>query len=127
VAGNLAVVSVALEGRQMAFLLIDSGASSTIITPVMLRLLGLAVPPDAPRRQLAVIGGRKIDVPFVRLSSLSVGSPLVRHVEVGVYDVAPQAPVVDGLLGGDILHRFSASVDPVARRLRLVPLAGPAR
>jgi hypothetical protein len=125
VAGNLAVVSVALEQRQTAFLLIDSGASATIITPVMLRLLGLAVAPDAPRRELAVIGGRKIEVPFVRLSSLSVGSAVVRDVEVGVYDIAPQAPVVDGLLGGDILQRFSATVDAAARRLRLAPLTPP--
>ena len=127
VAGNLAVVSVALERRQLAFLLIDSGASATIITPVMLRLLGLAIPPDAPRRQLAIIGGRRIDVPFVRLSTLSVGSALIRDVEVGVYDIAPQAPVVDGLLGGDILQRFSATVDASARRLRLSPLRSPSR
>ena len=127
VTGNLAVVSVALERRQMAFLLIDSGASATIITPVMLRLLGLTMPPSAPRRELAVIGGRKIEVPFVRLSSLSVGSALIRDIEVGVYDIAPQAPVVDGLLGGDVLHRFSATVDAGARRLRLMPLTRPPR
>jgi hypothetical protein len=125
VVGTLAVVSVALEQRETAFLLIDSGASATIITPVMLRLLGLAVAPDAPRRELAVVGGRKIEIPFVRLSSLSVGSAVVRDVEVGVYDIAPQAPVVDGLLGGDILQRFSATIDAAARRLRLVPLTPP--
>jgi hypothetical protein len=125
VVGNLAVVSVALEQRETAFLLLDSGASATIITPVMLRLLGLAVPPNAPRRQLAVIGGRSIEVPFVRLSSLSVGSATVRDIEVGVYDVAPQAPVVDGLLGADVLQRFSATIDPAARRLRLVPPTPP--
>ena len=129
IAGNLSIVSVNLEGRQPAFMLIDSGASSTIITPVMLRLLGLSVAPDAPRRKLAVVGGRRIDVAFVRLSSLSMGSAVVRDVEVGVYDVAPQVPVVDGLLGGDVLQRFRATVDAGARRLHLVPLpvAGPRR
>ena len=129
VAGNLSIVSVNLERRQPAFMLIDSGASSTIITPVMLRLLGLSVAPDAPRRKLTVVGGGRIDVPFVRLSSLSMGSAVVRDVEVGVYDVAPQVPVVDGLLGGDVLQRFRATVDAGARRLHLVPLpvAGPRR
>ena len=61
----------------------------------------------------------------MRLSSLSVGSAIVRDVEVGVYDIAPQAPVVDGLLGGDILQRFSATIDAAARRLRLAPLTPP--
>jgi len=125
VAGNLAVVSAVLEQRETAFLLIDSGSSATIITPVMLRLLGLAVTADAPRRELAVIGGRKIEVPFVRLSSLSVGTAVVRNIEVGVYDVAPQAPVVDGLLGGDVLQRFRATVDAGSRRLHLAPVTPP--
>jgi hypothetical protein len=122
VVGNLAIVSTTLEGRQTALMLIDSGASATIITPVMLRLLGLSVAPDAPRRELAVVGGGKIEVPFVRLSSLGVGSAVVRDIEVGVYDVVPQAPVVDGLLGGDVLQRFRATMDAGARRLHLVPL-----
>ena len=129
VAGNLSIVSVNLERRQPAFMLIDSGASFTMITPVMLRLLGVGVAPDAPRRKLTIVGGGRIDVPFVRLSSLSMGSAVVRDVEVGVYDVAPQMPVVDGLLGGDVLQRFRATVDAGARRLHLVPLpvAGPRR
>jgi predicted aspartyl protease len=115
-------VSITLEQRQPAFMLIDTGASATIITPVMLRLLGLSVPEDAPRRELRVAGGRKIEVPFVRLASIGLGDTILRDVEVGVYDVAPQAPVVDGLLGGDILQRFRPRLDADARQLHLVPL-----
>lgn len=122
VAGKLAIVSITLEQRQPAFMLIDTGASATIITPVMLRVLGLSIPPDAPRRELTVVGGRKIEAPFVRLSSLGLGTTVVRDVEVGVYDVVPQAPVVDGVLGGDILQRFRSTLDAGARQLRLVPL-----
>ena len=122
VAGNLAVVSITLEQRQPAYMLVDTAASATIITPVTLRLLGLSIPDDAPRRELSVVGGRKIEVPFVRLSSLGVGTAMVRDVEVGVYDVVPQAPVVDGLLGGDILQRLRSTLDGGARQLHLGPL-----
>jgi hypothetical protein len=40
-----------------------------------------------------------------------------------VHTVAPEAPLIDGLLGGDILERFTMTVDRAARQLRLEPVA----
>jgi len=45
------------------------------------------------------------------LRALTVGSFEVEGLHVAVYDVVPQVPSVDGLLGTDFLHRFVVNVD----------------
>jgi hypothetical protein len=118
VVANATLVSVVVNERQRALMIVDTGAAATIITPVIARALGITVPPDAPRRQLTLVGGHRIDVPFVRVATLRVADALVHDLEVGVLDVAPQAPVIDGLLGADFLGRFRVTLDTAARELR---------
>ena len=48
---------------------------------------------------------------LLRLRALAVGSFEVEGLHVGVYDVVPQVPGIDGLLGTDYLHRFVVNVD----------------
>jgi hypothetical protein len=52
---------------------------------------------------------------------IELGSGRLEDVEVGIHAVAPEMPLIDGLLGGDILGRFTMTVDRVARQLRLEP------
>jgi predicted aspartyl protease len=120
---NVVLVAASVNGGASALLIVDTGASATILTPRLLRRLELAVPADAPRRQLRVVGGEKLDVPFIRVSTIAIGGAMVKDQDVGVYDFAPDTPVLDGLLGGDVLHRFRVTLDRSARRMRLEPLA----
>jgi hypothetical protein len=120
---NVILVSVTLAGKERATLLLDTGASRTAITPDMARQLGISPSDEAPRKTLVVFGGRKIEVPFVELSSIQVGDALVRNLEVGVSVVNPDAPMVDGVLGGDFLRHFKVTVDRAAGRLKLEPLS----
>jgi hypothetical protein len=61
-------------------------------------------------------------VPFVKNVSIKVGSATMSDQEVGVYEINPNAPVLDGLLGGDFLQRYRMTLDRSARQMKLEPL-----
>ena len=118
---NVVLVPVTLNRSHGATFLLDTGSQHTILTPALAARLGVSVPADAPTKSLTVVGGQKITVPFVRLPLIELGSSRVQDVEVGVYIVIPDAPMIDGLLGGDVLGRYTTTLDRTARQLRLEP------
>lgn len=120
---NLTLVSVTVNrSDQASVFVVDTGATHTMLAPLLAKRLGLSVPPDALRREMRVVGGTKVTVPFLRVRSLQVGEALVEPMEIGVYDFAPQSPSIDGPLGGDFLNRFKVTFDHRARRMTLEPL-----
>ena len=119
---NLTLVYATIDERQGALMVVDTGAQRTLLTPALLRRMNVPVPSDAPRRRLYVVGGQVIEVPIIRVPSVRAGAAVVENLEVGVLDFAPHAPIIDGLLGGDFLSRFKATLDGQARLLRLEPL-----
>ncbi len=119
--GNAMLVHARVNRSQGALLLVDTGAGSTVIRPLLLERLGMSVPANAPRQRVAIPSGLTIEVPRVSLS-LQVGDAHVENLEVGVFDVAPQAPDLDGFLGADFLQRFKVTFDRTARRMILEPL-----
>lgn len=66
-----------------------------------------------------VAGGSTITVPFVRIRSLRVGDFTVEALDVGVYDILPQARTAHGILGTDFLRHFRTSLDQATRSLTL--------
>jgi hypothetical protein len=120
---NVILVSAILAGKERATLLLDTGASRTAITPDMARQLGISPTEEAPRVKIVVFGGSKIEVPVVELSSIQIGDATVKNLKVGVSVVNPDAPLVDGVLGGDFLGHFKVTVDRAASRLTLDPLS----
>jgi predicted aspartyl protease len=123
VISNVVLVAASVNGGGSAIFLVDTGASSTILTPRLLKRLEVVVPADAPRRQLTVMGGEKLDVPFIRIATIAIGDAVVKDQEVGVYEINPNAALPEGVLGGDILHRFRVTLDRPAKRMRLEPLS----
>jgi predicted aspartyl protease len=121
VINDLILVPATLNRTHGATLLVDTGATRSLLTPAVAKRLGISPPADAPRRTIHLIGGQKIDVPFVNLSALQVGDAVGENLEVGIHLVHPGAPIVDGLLGSDFLGRFKMTVDRTARQLRLEP------
>ena len=123
-AGTSTFVSVQVNTRdEDALFLLDTGSSLTVLAPLYAKRLGLAIPPDAPQRELTGIGGHKISVPLVTVSRLAVGTATVQNFTVGVYDALPEATTVDGILGLDFLRRYRFTVDLAGKRLRLEPVA----
>lgn len=70
---------------------------------------------------MTIPSGLTIEVPTVTLS-VQVGDASVENLEVGVFDVAPQAPDLDGFLGADFLQRFKVTFERAARLMTLEPL-----
>ena len=120
VAGNAMLVRATVNRSQRVLLLIDSGAAATLIRPLVLRRLGTSIPVDAPRRRLPVVGGQTLDVPFVTVV-VQVGDATIEHLAVGVAEVLPGAPDLDGLLGADFLQQFKVILDKTSRLMTLEP------
>ena len=117
--GRLWLVPVVLAGAPEAKLLLDTGATHTIVSPALAERIGLAVPVDAIRWPITVFGGHTIHVPFVRVSSVRVGDVEVEGLDVGVFDPATGTRRVNGVLGGNFLRHFTVVVDHARRRLTL--------
>lgn len=107
-------------------LLLDTGATSTMVTPELVRRLGLAssaLPPAA----FALAGGgsgcgglrpRRSRLPDLELFATPAAERLrLRGLEALVLPVAALPPGVDGVLGAPTLRRQPVWIDPVAGRL----------
>ena len=117
--GNSMYLDVRFNDQHTAVMLLDTGATSTILAPALANRLGIAAGPGARRRTFSVAGGATFSVPIVRLASLRVGDYVVEGLDVGVYNMLPHSPNVDGVLGIDFLQHFRISVDGDQRSLIL--------
>ena len=119
------LVPVVLNGSQTATLLLDTGASMTVITADLARRAGAE--PDPTRARARIASGQEVDVSLVRLKSIRVGAAQVGDLRVAVYELAalnrsPSLPVaIDGFLGMDFIGRFTMTLDPRAATLTLQP------
>jgi hypothetical protein len=114
------LVPVRINGV-IATLVLDTGASQTLIKPELARRAGLEPGYGAPMIRGNVVGGRRVAVPLVRARSVSVGEAAVEDLDVGIYDALPGRPDVDGLLGATFLHHFKFTVDRKNLQLVLEP------
>jgi predicted aspartyl protease len=118
-AGTLVLVPASVNGVN-ATLLLDTGASVTLIRPALASRAGVEVPPRARRMYVRVAGGERFLVPFVKVRSLRVGDAAVEGIDVGVFEALGSFPVsVDGVLGGNFLNHFKVTIDRQNRRLTL--------
>jgi hypothetical protein len=116
--GTHFVVVAMVGATQRVRLLVDTGASMTIVRPHVIEGLDGVVQVDGYRPRITVATGDTVNIRLARLRSFAVGDFEVEDLHVGLYDVAPQLDI-DGLLGTDFLHRFVFNVDGGARRLSL--------
>lgn len=98
-------------------LMVDTGADRTVISPSALGRAGLATESGRPVQIMGVTGGataREVLVQRLDLAGVQVGPlPVIAH-DVGVAGV-------DGLLGRDVLDRFTLTVDAASGRAILAP------
>ena len=100
-----------------SLLLIDTGASMTILTHEALQQRGLRYQ-ETGRSQLFSTANGQVRAPIYILESLSVGDWYVGQLEVGVLDLGGQADI-DGLLGMNFLSQFRFFIDQNETMLRL--------
>jgi predicted aspartyl protease len=118
--GNHILVHAVLNQKEVVSLLVDTGASRTLLRPDVATRVGVNPTEGAPKQQVTIIGGRQVEVPLVPLATLAVGNAAA-SLHVGILSSFPEAPFVDGLLGGDFLEQFTMTLDYTASRLWFTP------
>lgn len=114
--GRSAIVPVVLNQTQRGNLMLDTGATNTVISHKLAALLSLR-----PTRSGSVqtVGG-VISVSVAHLKSLRVGDAEVTDLPVVVHDFS-RDPRVEGLLGMDFLGRYQIGLDTQKHLLVLSP------
>ncbi len=117
--GNQFLVDAVLNNAQNAVLLLDTGASISIISPELLRMLGIPYQSTGRTAWFSTAGGR-IQAPVITLDSLALGGVVVENIEVGVIGEFDNNPF-DGLLGMNFLRHFEFFIDQNELKLQLSP------
>src|SRR5262245_15993259 len=119
VEGNAVLVSASLNGTHTATLLLDTGATMSLLRPALAQDLLMGPAPGSVTATMEIVGGQKVSVPVGLLRSIRVGSLVVEQLHVGIYDAMPARQDVQGLLGSDFLRNFRVTLDRGAKRLIL--------
>jgi hypothetical protein len=119
IAGGSIVVPVTINESEHGRLILDTGSTSTILSPALARKVGIEVPFNAPQRIVTLVGGKTITLRYARARSLKVGDLAVEDLDVGVFEALPGRTGADGLLGADFLQHFRVTVDRGSRQLTL--------
>jgi clan AA aspartic protease (TIGR02281 family) len=115
--GNHFIVNASPAGARSMQLLIDTGATLTILTPEMLAQRGIRYR-DTGRTAVFNTANGRVRAPVYTLDALAVGDWQVSQLEIGVLDLGDRAGV-DGLLGMNFLSHFRFFIDQNEMVLRL--------
>lgn len=118
--GNLFIVEATLLDTRRARLIVDTGASHTILSPAIARELGLPGQSGGQGVTVKTAGG-PVQAEVVTLPLVQVGEAVAHNVLAGVFDIADVPPEVDGLLGLTFLSRFLVTIDAEKGELHLRP------
>ncbi len=118
-ANSYLLVSAVLNHTESVLLLLDTGASHTLMTPRVAQRLGVEVTANTPRRTMMAADGQRQEVPVVQLATLTVGHATVERLAVAISELFPHPAAVDGLLGMDFLGQFIVTLDRAAQQMWL--------
>jgi hypothetical protein len=119
VSGSKVVVSVNFNNSTVANLLLDTGASRTMISSRIAKILRLQ---SMGSGQGYGIGG-VVTVSTARVDSVKLGETERQNLLVMIHDFSPD-PSYEGLLGFDFLSHFHMSLDLQKSLLVLTPRKG---
>ena len=109
------VADVLLNDERRAKFLIDTGASISVLSPELAKLLRIAPDAGAPVLKLHTLAG-PISAPIATIPSVSVGGFEATAVKAVIFDVGAG---LDGILGNTFLDRYQVTVDSARGRLVL--------
>jgi predicted aspartyl protease len=105
---SLVSVPVTINDRSTFLFLLDTGASSTILSSAAADRLGI---PKGGNMTMLTAGGY-LPVSLRNLESLQVANARLSRVEIAVAEVPLMQKLhVDGILGSDYLRRFKVTID----------------
>ena len=103
-------VQALLNGRYPVRLMIDTGASLTVISPAILQRLGVSPAPTFVRNARINTAGGQVDAAVYRLQSFAIGDYSVPNMEFVLLDIE-HGSHGDGLLGMNFLRNFAFQID----------------
>lgn len=107
--GQVVVVEVTLNKTTPAKLVVDTGATYTMISTATAR--ELSIDPQQSQRTMAFqTANGVIQAPLTNLESITVGGMEIQNLTAAIHDVAPSSPVA-GLLGLNFLSNFRLEID----------------
>jgi predicted aspartyl protease len=115
--GKPIMVSAKINGEGSAQLMLDTGASVTVINPRVLAGMGIGSR-EAVRGSVRGATGTA-DVLFVPVQSIEVGGARSGPLRVAAHDV--DLGQGDGLLGRDFLDQFEVNIDSTAGVVTISP------
>jgi clan AA aspartic protease (TIGR02281 family) len=107
--GSHFIVDASTDRSRNVRLLIDTGASLTILIPDVLEQHGIRYQ-DTGRTRVFNTANGPVRAPIYKLDSLKVGDWQVNQVEIGVLDLSGSSHI-DGLLGMNFLRHFQFFID----------------
>ncbi len=118
--GNNFIVTVLLNGKVPAELLVDTGASSITLSPGIAKRLGIRNQSGLPQQTFSTAGGN-MQAPLFVLKKVKVGGAEARDVEA---NINPHAGGIDfdGLLGMTFLGNYKVEIRMDTSEMVLRPL-----
>ncbi|MEW6742616.1 MAG: aspartyl protease family protein [Planctomycetota bacterium] len=109
-----------LNDRVEIDVIVDTGASMTVITRAVADRLGLRNLDRLPQIAVKTVGKSHLTAPLATLESVSLGEARVKNLEVLVVELEDWDET-EGLIGLNFLNHFSFTLDHRAGRLILTP------
>lgn len=119
VSGHMGV-TVLLNNKVKASLLIDTGASVVMLTKEKGKELGLNLDKEVPDAEMQVADGRKVKAKYIILNSLKIKNIESNNIAAVVLcEDVKGAAFKDGLLGMSFLSKFNLKLDNDNQRIIL--------
>ena len=113
--GSVVIVQAVMNDTINANLILDTGASTTLISKELARQLSIY---ESGMQMARTVNG-VVTMPSGQLESIRIGDAELKNVAVAIHDLTV-GRTVDGLLGLNFLNHFEFSIDLQNRRLILI-------
>lgn len=118
---NRMLIQTTIDGKGPFTMIVDSGSSSVVITPAVVRQLGVVTHSAGA---VTGAGNGTVSLSRTRLQRVSIGSLNFDDLHAEVIDLSRIAraigfPALDGIIGYDILRRMRVGVDMDSMQLTL--------
>ena len=118
--GGSLVVQVTLNKQRTAHLIVDTGASLTVLSTSIAIDLGILGTTDNELLTINTAGG-SVQVNMNYLSSINIGNARAENIAVAIHDLPDIPEQIEGLLGMSFLKHFLITLDAEQARLILRP------
>lgn len=116
--GSLFVVTIEVNETRLAKLILDTGASHTILSRAIARDLGLYSHRPVASATMHTVGG-SVQADMVHVDSIRIAGAEVRNSIAAIHDLPDVPPDIEGLLGLSVLRQFEVTLDTARSRLHL--------